>query len=179
MITLTENEYLNLKLYEFAFDNVGVYPASINGVARTEYQDGWNAFGDELQHFVISIYRSIMELEPSVRSACIELIKNDVVFMDESLGDDNAEMVTFYVLANDLFERATADVEVITPSDFEVIADLWNKFDRDGVVAFISVQRENSSADVYFTPLDRYVTQKFIEAREYLNHLNSTNHAES
>ena len=167
MITLTENEYLNLKLYEYAFDNIGVYPASINGVARTEYQDGWNACGDALQSFIISIYRSIMELEPSVRSECIELIRNDVIFMDEALVDDNTMVATFYVLANDLFEYATADAKVVTPNEFGTILDLWNKFGRDGVVAFIASQCE-------LNPLDRYFTQRFLEAREYLNHLEST-----
>ena len=89
--------------------DTGIYPKSINGKERTEWQDGWNACAMDITERSIHIVRYLRDLPEEV----LDLILEDRIGLCT-----RGEKISLYVNCNDLFYWACSDAE-----DFE-LADL-------------------------------------------------------
>lgn len=101
-----------LALNESVENAMGVYPKSCNGVLRTEWQEGWNAYGDELLESKSKAYGWFEGLPVWKQDMISEmLIKEDVRV---GFGKDGV-ILTFS--ASDLFAWGYSDFEEITDDD--------------------------------------------------------------
>jgi len=106
-----------MNYYEAAYDSMGIYPKNMNGVPRTEWQDGWNEYGKALLDRVIQMEDYVKSLSKEHAKALETLIEDEVVNL--SVQDDGS--VKIWVNCNDFFMWGCADAEQCYPPDLEAI----------------------------------------------------------
>lgn len=101
------------KLYEACFNSMGVYPEKFKDQDRTEWQNGWNAFGSEFIDRVCELSEWIKNHEYEHIS---ELIDHDdvIVFFDP---------IKIHYICSDIFAWGYADYEEITGEMFEEVRE--------------------------------------------------------
>lgn len=145
--------------YQAAWDSLGVYPMSINGVPRPEWQEGFNKCHSEMIHNAINIGKFRRELPADQRKALEALMIEDRIFFQ--LDGDKPYV---FLNVNDTFCYA-ADFAMIPPEELPLLQEVYDKFDYTGAVALVSKKRNG------LLPLDRGSFKdktKFNEAVEYL-----------
>lgn len=124
---------------------------------RNEWQDGWNAAIEhviESQYKIDDFYQSLTSVE---KSDIIYLLENDCISIEYY-----EETIRLYTNMNDTFYYACADQENVEIYDLNLLRKLYEEFSNDGMTSWVSVKRKQD-------PIDERNTQKFQEARNYLN----------
>ena len=153
-------------LEEAADDTTGVYPSSVIGGEnpyreRNDYQNGWN-----------DAIMSINKKKNAARHWYEDLPANQKYALENLLLDTGGGIVfihwnektkvTMVLLnMNDTFCYACADAEDVKPEDFELLSELYKKFDYDGLIAFVA-NRNN------IEPIKSIITKKYKQAMDFL-----------
>ena len=112
-------------VYEQAVDAIGIYPAKINGVPRTEFQEGHNKCIMRVTENVCAIDDWIKSLDN--QSEMIDALRKDRV----KLSLDKEQNIKIYVWLNDVFYWAFSDREEIKIDEIKdlnacyVEVDVW------------------------------------------------------
>jgi hypothetical protein len=119
---------IELKLTEAAIDSMGIYPASYDGVERTEWQNGWNKAVMDLGRRQSSLYEWYeQKLSEDERVILDELLIKNVVRLHPNEND-----VVVYVICNDLFMWACADTEEVAKEEWGELLRLAGEFNDTG-----------------------------------------------
>lgn len=113
-------------LNEAVEDSMGIYPASCEGVKRTEWQDGWNAYGMQFLDKKIAVVKWFTELDADKRVKFSEMLaKGDV-----SIQHGNNQ-TAFFFDTSDLFAWGYSDCEEITD---DLLQPLYEACKAKGVI---------------------------------------------
>jgi hypothetical protein len=158
----TLKEVINIavegRLEKKAFDDIGIYPASVEEVKRTEWQDGWNAALSQFHKNNVAFHKYLSDLREPQKNALKELLLDDVVEL--SNGDGK---ITIWLNVNDTFYTA-ADGESVPESDLELLASLNGNYGFDGVVAWVAKKRGMEPLEFKYKK-----TSNYLEAEKELN----------
>lgn len=109
---------VELALRDASDDGLGIYPQSINGVKRSEYQEGWN---DAVMEFTRTQYKLrdwYDTIEEPSRTILGELLVEEKIHMMLQPNGD----VELYANCNDLFVWGCADLEELSLDQLEEFA---------------------------------------------------------
>lgn len=98
--------------YEIAYDSMKVYPQKFGDKVRTEWQEGWNAYGEELLNRVVRIGEWV-EAHP-MKDKVLKLIEDDMIFLKV-----DAPNISAAYISSDIFAWGYADCEKIED-------DMWD-----------------------------------------------------
>lgn len=125
---------IDYSLLRTAIDSMGIYPQSINGVERTEWQDGWNSALiriEERHEAFVSWYQSLPE---ATRSMYKELLTSDSTFHLDVKKDGQVCML---YNTSDLFAWGYSCADIIEDdAHLAKIYDAWKKKGHLGVLAW-------------------------------------------
>jgi len=112
-----------------AVDNVGCYPAAINGEPRTPFGDGWNACADELRGKVTAITeRNNQPYDPH---------RDILNILDAGWWEDGRLILNM----NDIFAYACADAEEVLPDEMPELGHLARMYGHAGITYWVSKKR--------------------------------------
>jgi hypothetical protein len=153
---------LRLALKEAAYDDMGIYPAGTSypddrKEERTEWQNGWNAALIALSAKESQLEKWFSEIPERYQGCVEELLVDDVLRIDVR-GDD----INLYLLMNDTFEYACSDCEDVTFDDIDLIYSLWERFQHDGLTAWVAKKRG-------YEPIEPCRTSTYRVAMNVLN----------
>ena len=116
---------------DVAYDDMGVYCAAVirDGVKteRTEWQNGWNAYGSKLREKQKEIYRWLNEMAIEDADAIVELLISDTVNVRVREGKVGVE-----VNCNDLFYWGAGDAEDIEISELSELRKAMRESEEHG-----------------------------------------------
>lgn len=95
---------------ELAVEDTGIYPKSINGVQRTEWQDGWNAC-------IMRVTNKAIVISKYIENATEEL--QDYILSEIVRISVREDAISLWVSCSDLFYWACADGEDFEITDLE------------------------------------------------------------
>lgn len=98
-----------------AYDSMGIYPAAYNGVKRSEWQDGWNAYGNVLIQRAYMIQKWLQN-HPK-REQIIEMYEDGELFVRIDENDN----VSISYNSSDIFEWGYSDEEEIKDEEFDEV----------------------------------------------------------
>lgn len=145
-----------IDIYELAYDSMGVYPAENNGVKRSEWQEGFNAYGKELLEKVIVINKYLDNLSYRQYLSLSYLKNKDYICF--YIKDEN---ICLTISLNDTFGYACYDYEDVDITELELLEDLDTYYDYDGIVAWAGIKR---GAD----PIKERQTERWKNACQYI-----------
>lgn len=121
-----------LALLESIESSMGIYPQTTNGKPRTEWQDGWNAYGKELSAKKIKVLNWFEKLPKNHQSMISEmLIVEDIFIQDTDSGPAS------FFLTSDLFAWGYADWERIDGEEMlKTIYSVWKEKGSSGISAW-------------------------------------------
>jgi len=126
----------NPYLLDAAYESCGMYPKSINGVDRTEWQTGWN---DAIMAICTrrgALEKWFKDLGPIHKKAVMVLLKAGALHFSDR--DGVGEM---WLVMNDTFAYACADGETVPDKDLEEVMNAYNKFSHHGLTAWAARRR--------------------------------------
>jgi len=132
---------LNGLLAEKAHDDLGIYPRAIKGgpnayEERGDYQNGWNAAVMAYTHKMVVFESFLNSLDERHRKALQTLMFDEAVMLAER--DDK---VNIWLCVNDTFYYA-ADAEDVSVDDLPLLAELYEKYDWYGLIAWVGWKRD-------------------------------------
>jgi hypothetical protein len=139
-----------------ARNGLGIYPAAVGDVPRTEWQDGWNKAVMRMVEYVGIIHEWYKTITEEQAAALVKLLKAHVLFFTMWGGK-----VEYFVNLNDTFDYASADGEDVTVEEFTFLVDLYEKFGHHGITAWAALRR----VDV---PIKERMTEEYHNAVRYI-----------
>ena len=109
---------------DLASEDIGLYPKTVNGVPRTDWQEGWNECAMANSRKAVAIQKFISE--------CNETIQDYIIAEVIRLTVDKEKNVSMYILCNDLFFWACADSEEFELSDLDDLNQAYKDSPEDG-----------------------------------------------
>jgi hypothetical protein len=152
-------------IYQHALENLDVYPASYNGIPRTEYQNGWNAC-------VFKMHENVRILTDWYKALALH---QGYQMLVQKYGEDiqisisEAGTVSLYVNISDVFIPAS-DMEEITIKDLKNLEQLYDDFGFDALIAHCAY-KNNYKTQKFSQPFSSNVKKalKIIKQREEKN----------
>ena len=124
---------VDLALFWVAYDTMGVYPRACNGVERTPYQDGWNAYGEEFLSTFIKTKDWFSALPEWKQVIVGDLVKNEAIMIQYP-----KEGARIFFNSSDLFAWGCADCEEITSDDMlRELYDIWKVKGDNGLSVWL------------------------------------------
>lgn len=120
-------------------EDVGIYPAAINDVPRSEYGNGWNACGMAKSEKVCSFSSFRETLTTEQQKALLFLILNEDILIKNN--KDNK--IVLAINCSDRFYHACSDSEECQISDLESLCLLRDQFGYEGLLAWIFLKRKD------------------------------------
>lgn len=120
-------------------ESMGVYCAEFNGIKRTPWQDGWNAYGEELLERRIAVDEWFKALPDEDANIIGEMITADALSIDV----DKDRKVHICFDTSDLFAWGYADREEITSPD--MLRQVYAAFQRHptwGICAWWALEQK-------------------------------------
>jgi hypothetical protein len=128
-----------------AFDNMGIYCASCNGEKRSEWQDGWNAYGTELLQKLIKIENWYRDIPDNYKDFIKDNLFNETLFF--SMDKDKFNLL---VNCNDLFYWACADSEPIKIEELQELIDCFKESIKHGDLLWVCRKRKMRPQAPYY-----------------------------
>lgn len=139
---------------------MGIYPASIkeNNIIkkRTEWQEGFNAYGTELLEKWDLLESWYDSLNLDNQYLIKYLVRNDIIYLSVKKSE-----IYILVNLNDIFMYACSDCENVELDEISIIYDLYNKYDFDGIIAYFSIKNK-------IKPIKERRTTKYKNAKKYI-----------
>lgn len=141
--------------------DIGTYPKSIAGgpnpyTKRTPYMNGWNACQSAQFKMISKIEDWLGNISAQQKEAAEYLLLNDVIFFS-----NENELLRAFVSINAVFNDV-CDSEVIEDNELVAVATLHQKFDKDGIVVWVSFKRDKEPVNYLMHGSNRYG-----EAKQY------------
>lgn len=151
-----KNSCSSALLLTAAFDDVGVYPAQVDGVNRTEREEGWNDALDEVLRIWDVLVSWRESLSEESRELVDKLLVKDVIHLSHRDGK-----AVIWLLMNDTFGYACADAEDVAVESLPLVARMWETHGYSGLTAFAANQRNQD-------PIVEHRTDEYKRALEEL-----------
>lgn len=128
------NDINTLRMLDKAVDAIGVFPRSLNGKDRTEWQEGWNA----CQSRILEYWHLMEEWGKQVGKEYLDVL----LPQDELQLWFREEEVKAFVVLNDVFGYCCADAEEVALDEIPELASLWKKYGFTGAIYWASKKRK-------------------------------------
>lgn len=150
-------------IYHHALGNIDVYPASYNGIPRSEKESGWNDCVFKMHDNMKILSEWYKELYPRDQML-IENYSNDIQITISEAGT-----IALYVVLNDVFIPA-ADMEEITIEELRNLEVLYDDFGYDAFIAYYA-HKNNHTSHMYgkFSATVKDALKILINSEEYKN----------
>lgn len=166
----------NTEYWKFALEAVsdavelGIYPKSINGVPRTEWQDGYNKACIEMQDRLSAYLIKCQNPDDTWRMK-VEMLAEEVAFWAFDNSKEGSPKDLFSINLNDVFYWACADSEEVSDAELPLVYEMWKKFPVWGVIGWACNKRGEKPQEPWFTHGDPATTaQKRADYAEALSY---------
>lgn len=142
-VKIPTKQAIDYLLFYAAGQDMGVYPAGVitaDGVKkkRTEWENGWNAYGSELTNKWGQALSWWETLSSEQQDFLLELFCIPCFQISIREGKTPSP----WLVMNDIFGYASADGEEIPLEEFPTVVKVWNKYEIDGLIAWASLRRK-------------------------------------
>ena len=143
---------LELLVADLAIENIGIYPQRVNGKDRTEKQDGWN-------DCAMSVAKDTNKISHYIETLPEQIIDH---IIKEKIRIHASDEVSMYVLCNDLFFWACADMEDFELSDLDDFNQSLKESPENGDLLWCCRKRKMRPQQPYY---------KYFSEEEKKSHL--------
>lgn len=128
------NDELDAKKWRMlwsVFEQMGIYPAKIGDKERTVYQDGWNDCQEQLLVCIELMEKFYDNIDPSLPDKIQKLNDDEFLWFGLNKKDFWSD-IKMFVVCNDLFWWAVADLEDVTLEEIPALYDAC--YDENGEI---------------------------------------------
>ncbi len=156
-----ENKFFESFKYELAYNDMGLYPASVLGgpnayEKRSDWQEGWNAYGSQLLDKVIQIGKFIEGIPEQHRGIVKKLLIDDKLSLSVGKNDGDHQL---WVNCNDLFFWACSDGEDISIEELPDLLRALEESPKNGDILWVCRKRHTRPQGAYY---------KYLKGEEHL-----------